>query len=102
MRSRWHVPCRDLNDALNSIKHGAGAEAQLSQQLGKLKKDLCDSPSSAKDVDKMQDDLNDLKLRSGCGLPELECPVTVNSTMMCPHGGRVVCTPTDANRAMPN
>jgi hypothetical protein len=111
--------CRDLNDALNSIKSGAAAQAQFSQQLDKLKKDLCDSPSSAKDVDKMQDDLkmggygdytlfrvktalNDLKLRSGCGAPEFECPLTVNSTMMCPHGGHVVCTPADANRAMPN
>lgn len=111
--------CRDLNDALNSIKSGAAAQAQLSQQLDKLKKDLCDSPSSVKDVDKMQDDLktmgygdyalyrvktalNDLKLRSGCGAPEFECPLTVNSTMLCPHGGRVVCTPADANRAMPN
>ena len=106
--------CRDLNDALNSIKRGAGVEAQLN----KLKKDLCDSPSAAKDIDQMQDDLkmgygeyalyrvksalNDLKLRSGCGAPEIECPLTVNSTMMCPHGGRIICTPADANRAMPN
>ena len=111
--------CRDLNDALNSIKRGAAGEPQLSQQLDKLKKDLCDSPSSAKDVQQMQDDLkmmgygdyalfrlktalNDLKMRSGCGAPEFECPLTANSTMMCPHGGRVVCTPADANRAMPN
>jgi hypothetical protein len=111
--------CRDLNDALNTIKRGAAAGAQLSQQLGKLKKDFCDSPSSANDVDQMQNDLktmgygeyalyrvktalNDLKLRSGCGAPEFECPLTVNSTMMCPHGGHIVCTPADTNRAMPN
>src|SRR5207244_12910782 len=84
-----------------------------------MKKDLCDSPSSAKDVQQMQDDLkmmgygdyalfrvktalNDLKMRSGCGAPEFECPLTANWTMMCPHGGRVVCMPADANRPWPH
>jgi hypothetical protein len=111
--------CSDLNDALNKIKDPVGGGPSLSQQLDKLKKDFCDSPSSAKDVEKIQDDLkmmgpgdyamfraktalNDLKMRAGCGIPEFECPVTTNSIMMCPHGGRVVCTPADTDRATPN
>jgi hypothetical protein len=111
--------CRDLNDALNKIKDPVSGGPSLSQQLDKLKKDFCDSPSSAKDIEKIQDELrmsgggdyalfrvktalNDLKLRAGCGPPEFECPVTTNSVMMCPHGGHVVCTPTDMNRATPN
>lgn len=111
--------CRDLNGALNMIKLGAAGGGQLSQQLDKLKKDLCDSPSSVKDVEKMQDDLktmgygdyalyqvktalNRLRMGSGCGAPEFECPLTVSSTMMCPHGGGVVCAPGTANRALPN
>ncbi|MDQ6799505.1 MAG: hypothetical protein M3041_01570 [Acidobacteriota bacterium] len=110
--------CSDLNRALNAITSPAGSDP-LSQQLAKLKKDFCDSPSSVKHIEQMQKDLemtgqgeyglyqlktalNNLKMQAGCGTPEFECPLTMNSVMMCPHGGHVVCTPSDTNRAMPN
>src|SRR5205823_10114649 len=43
--------CRDLNDVLNTLKSQAGSERQLSQQLGKLKKDFCDNRSSSRHIE---------------------------------------------------